>query len=765
MIEDDYSIPASVSYERQGAGYDPDARGYELQGRDLAPAPSSDMERLLKILALPNIVKKLSVEKLSALGQKVVEEYEIDETSRNKWIEDNAEAMKLAMLVSETKDYPFPGAANVKYPLLAVAALQFNARAYPAVVPPDRVAKCKTYGQDPNGEKAARAERVSEHLSYQLTHEIPEWDEDTDRLLMILPISASVFRKTYYDPSLKRTCSRLVTADRMVVNYGARSLAETPRLTEKMDLYPHEIEERIRSGRFVKFDYKSLVGTDGEAVESSDHNENPQTDDDAPQLFLEQHRLYDLDEDGYPEPYICTVHKATQKVVRIVANFAEKTISVGDDGKITSIRRKEYYSHYRFLPSPDGGFYGMGFGTLLKALGESINTTLNQMLDAGHLANIQGGLISSVLGIREKNIKLVMGEFRVVNTALPLNQAVMPITYPGPSTVLFQLLGLLVEAGKEIAAIKDVLTGEGIGKNASPTTTLAMIEQGLQVFTAIYKRIHRSLSHELSLHVECNREHLTPEVYSRFFDAMSVDQNTQQPMPQMFDPQADYDDADMDIMPFSDPAAVSKMQKLAKADFLYQTAKESGGIVNPQAALKRVFEAADIEKPEELITPPQEPDPEQMALLKRGAEAEVAEKEGKAAKAFAEADKAKAETDSAGQAEQPEQPSDADMMMKQMDVRMKELDLQRAELDVMVRKAEMAEKDVEVSEDGDEVKSRMQMGMMAIMDGLNMLAQLVAQQGQAQTEGLQTLAAVVAAPNELVRDEAGRAVGSRKVLN
>lgn len=740
------------------------------------PEKMTDKQRLLAILEIPNIVEKLDKAKLANLGAKVVEEFEIDEASRTTWIETNEEALKLAMLVAEDKDYPFEGAANVKYPLLTTAALQFNARAYPAIVPPDRVVKCKTFGNDPQGLKAARAERVSEHLSYQLTHEVPEWEESTDQLLLILPIAGSVFRKTYYDPSLRKTCSHLVLADRFVVNYNARSLDKTPRYTEKLSLYPFEIEERIRSGRFKKFDYK----TPGQEDEKAEGADSAQTDDDAPQLFLEQHRLYDLDEDGYPEPYICTVHKSTQTVVRIVANFTEKTISTDDDGKVTAIRRKEYYTHYKFLQSPDGGFYGMGFGSLLKALGEAINTTVNEMLDAGHMANIQGGFISSVLGIRDKHLTFTHGQFRVLPTNLPVNQAVMPLQFPGPAQALFALLEFLVNSGKEIASIKDVLTGEGMGKNASPTTTLALIEQGLQVFTAIYKRIHRALSHELSLHAECNREHLTAEEYSKFFDAAQPAQpaapmqpgmpgappeaspgmlgGASGPMPMqpmMFDPAQDYDDTDFDIQPFSDPAAVTKMQKLAKADFAYQASKEDPAI-NKVEALKRVFAAADMEDPDKLLA---QPDPKQMELMQRGAEAEVAEQEGKAAKVMAEAQKiANEPAEGAAPTEDP--------MMSQLEVAKKSHEVRGAELDNMNKEADLKAKDVEIGEDGT-VESRtivalMQQGQV-LMEGLNQIAQLVAQQGAQQQAAIDNLAAIIAAPNVLVRDPAtGRALESVK---
>lgn len=595
---------------------------YAEQPAETVKQKPDPAQTLAQIMALPNIADKLNDQKLGEISGKVVAEYDIDKASRKDWEERITKAMGLAMLVAEEKNYPFTKASNVKYPLLTTAALQFNARAYPAIVQGNRVVKCAIWGQDPQGLKAARGGRVSEYTSYQLLAELPEWEEDTDKLLVILPIVGCAFRKVYFDPSLNRNTTRLVTADRLVVNYFARSLEDCPRVTEEMRLYPYEIQERIRSGRFIEFEYEGAGDASGDDKEKGDDQ-----DTDAPQLFLEQHRLLDLDEDGYPEPYIVTLHHATGKVCRIVANFSEDSVSIVD-GKIAAIRKQQYYVKYQFLPSPDGGFYGWGFGWLLKDIGEAINTTINEMLDAGHLSNMQGGLVSSSLGIKEKKIALAPGEWRVINTSMPLNQAVMPITYPGPNASLFNLLGLLVEAGKDVAAIKDVLTGDGMGKNASPTTTMALIEQGLQVFTSIYKRIHRALKAELGIHARLNRKHLSPEKYNKFFDGQ-----------EMYDPAQDYNEQDCDILPVSDPATVSKMQKLAKADFIYQTAKENP-MVNPIEALKRVFEAADVEEVEKLIMPPPEPNPEEEILKRILAELAINQQQADIGKTHADTLKA-----------------------------------------------------------------------------------------------------------------------------
>lgn len=566
----------------------------EGEAEDAAPARS-----IMELMDANNIADMLEDDELSEIARRVTEEYEIDKGSRTEWLERNKVAMDLAMLVADEKTYPFTKASNVKYPLLTTAALQFNARAYPAVVSGNRVVKCSVWGRDEDGKKAERAERVSEHMSYQLLSEMPEWEEDTDRLLVILPISGAIFRKVYYDPALGRKCTRLITADRLVVNYLARSIDDVPRITEEMFLYPYEIEERIRGGRFVEFEY----GTASPAPSSDDDKAPADTSNDAPHLLLEQHRLWDLDGDGYPEPYIVTVHEQSGKVCRIVANYTADTVRISEDGKVAAIRRQTYYVKYQFLPSPDGGFYGMGFGTLLGPIGETINSTLNMMMDMGHLSTVQGGLISATLGEREKKIRLDPGEWRVVQSPGKLSESIMPIKYEGPSATLFQLLGLLIEAGKEMAAVKDVLTGEGQGKNASPTTTLALIEQGLQVFTAIYKRIHRALKAELGIHARLNRQYLEAERYNRFTDG-----------DEQYDPAADYSEEDMDILPVSDPSVSSRMQKLAKAQFVMEVLA-GNPLGNQEEALRRVLSAGEVEDIDKLITPPPAPPPEELAFM------------------------------------------------------------------------------------------------------------------------------------------------------
>jgi chaperonin GroES len=553
---------------------------YGGNGEDKARDP---LDLLREYLDADNIADLLSDEELGSIGEKVSREYLIDKTSRKEWEETNSQALKLALQSAESKTYPWPGAANVKYPLLTSAAIQFAARAYPAIVAGKDVVKAKIVGADKDGQKRLRGDRISRHMSWQLTDQMTEWEEDTDKLLHILPISGLCFRKTYYDATLGRNRSELVMPDKLVVNDGARDLETVPRITQELELYPFEIEGKMRSGVFRREEFGPATGKDA--------------DEDAPHEFLEQHRLLDLDRDGFVEPYIVTVHKETSKVVRILPNFREEQIAVSEDGEIARIERDQYFTKYGLLPNPTGGFHDIGFGFLLRSINEAANSTLNQLLDAGHLSNLGGGFIGRGARLRGGQIRFKPGEWKPVDvTGGKLRENLVPLPIKEPSNVLFMLLGMLVEAGKDISSVKDVMTGEAQGRNQSPTTTLALIEQGMSVFSAIYKRIFRSLKSEYAKLYRLNARYLDPETYFTVLDE-----------PEAIGPE-DYAQGDFDIVPVADPKVVTNMQRLGRAEFLMQFRDDP--LVNQVELRQRVFDAASIEDIDELLLEEEPQDPE-----------------------------------------------------------------------------------------------------------------------------------------------------------
>lgn len=519
-----------------------------------------------------NLCHAISDSDLSKIGAKVVEEYKIDDESRKSagWTQTHTEALKLAMQVKEVKNYPWPKASNVKYPLVSVAAIQFAARAYPAIVSGPNIVRGKVLGK-PDEEKRERADRISRHMSYQLLDEMPEWEEETDELLHILPVTGTVFRKSYFDPSKGRNCSELITADKLVVNYWAKRDPE--RMTQVCEYYPREIASKVRSGLWRKIDLGQPQGANN--------------DDDAPHCFIEQHRYLDLDDDGYPEPYVVTVHLETERVVRIYARYDDDGIKANKNGEVYSITPVRYFTRYRFMPAIDGSYYGIGFGILLGSLNETVNSTINQLMDAGHLANTQGGFIGSGISMKSGTLRFAPGEWkRVENTSgATLSQNVVPLPAVPPSTVLFQLLGMLIEAAKDITSTKDILTGDSGNANTPVGTTLAMIEQGLKVATAIFKRVHRSLKDELSCLFRLNKLYLEPEVYFEFQDEegqVSLD---------------DYQNPDVSVIPVSDPTVMTDMQRLGRAQYLMQF---RGMGFDDQKIAERAMEAGGITDIEEL---------------------------------------------------------------------------------------------------------------------------------------------------------------------
>lgn len=636
--------------------------------------------RLKRWIEVDNIADDLPDDKLGEIALLVHQEYEIDEDSRHDWLERSAAALKLAAQVAGEKSSPWPSASNVIYPLVTSAAIQFAARAYPAIVKGRDVVKGIVIGSDRGtpmpaafqapapgmmqpppamapgpgafpppsappaamptgpmggqggpmpggmdgamtpgpggapgtdqlaammgsasqlpqqqwavapGEKRARAERVAQHMSYQILDEMEGWEEDTDKLLHIMSIVGCEFRKTWFDRSLRLNCSQRVSAEHVVINYKAPSMERAPRVTEIQMVYPQEIRENVLAGLWLDQEYGRAYVGEGVA---------PQ-DDDAPHTVLEQHRWLDLDDDGYAEPYIVTLHKETRKVVRISARYDEDGIKE-KDGKIIKIEPVHYYTKYDFLPSTDGGIYGMGFGKLLYPINESVNTALNQLFDAGTLANSGGGWIGQSVAPPGGVVRFKPGEWKPLRTAgTSLREALVPLDAPGPNPTSFALLGFLVEAGREIASVKDVLTGDVNASTMQPTTLLALIEQGLQVFTAVYKRVHRALKSEFKKLYRLNRVYGAERSEYRYGDEWR--EVTRQ----------DYEKA-AGVAPVSDPSMVSNMQRAARAQFLLNFAQDP--LLDRRKIYDRVFDEVGIEDYESLYNT-EKPQPPPDFVLK-----------------------------------------------------------------------------------------------------------------------------------------------------
>jgi chaperonin GroES len=592
-----------------------------------------DIETLQVFANADNIAVHLSEDELQKIGRTCHENYKRDKASRADWEKTIEKAIKLAKQVLDERSRPgMDSCSNTNYPLITVAAIQFNARAYPAIISNQLVVKGEPIGQDKEGIKQERATRIGKHMSYQYLHEQEEWETDTDRLTLMLPIMGDMFRKSYYDPNLGRNASKLIMPQNLVYDYDT-PFEKVTRKTEVFELYPNEIEERQRAEIYLDIDLN--IGSD-------------EIDQEKLQVFLEQHCLLDLDNDGYKEPYIVTFEEKTQKVVRIAPRFDFEEIIIRKAGKTGKIRELgtidvktievikiipvEYYTNYYFIPSADGKGYNLGLGELLENISESINTNLNQLIDAGTLANQQGGFITKGIKTRKGRVRAALNEFVPIqnHSGMSLRENIVPFDFKGPAPTLFQLLGFLVEAARDISSVKDVMTGESAGANESPTVYVSRINEGLKVFSAIYKRIHASLKKEFKKQFRLNRIYLEPQQYFRILDDELAVSKT------------DYNHIDIDVIPVSDPSMATMTQKMAVAQALIQMFKNDPR-VNQAELNNRIFEAMDISGTDRLIIPDEQlqPPPPDPKLIKAQADmmkvqAEVGEIAAKTEKTRAE---------------------------------------------------------------------------------------------------------------------------------
>jgi chaperonin GroES len=627
----------------------------------LVPSPRDKLLTLAQSTA--NLAEAMGAGDLAALGIKVVEGYEKDKASRREWAEMAEEMLAQAAQdkPTEVKSTPWPSSSNVNVPLLTIAALQFNARMYPAAIKGDEAILCKVIGKDngvslkgpdghpmvilngqpvpamvgfqaqqqqqaqaqaqaqqqgqdpsqlpppdppqiawkiPPGAKTKRAQRVSEYLNTVVFYRMDSWEGDTDALLTQLPIVGCVFRKLWWD-NRKGPQSAMVPALRLVVNENVKSLDTAPRITEEIpDTFYHEICCKQREGMYLDVD----LGITTE-------------DEDKPRLFLEQHRFLDLDDDGYDEPYIVTVDHETRTVLRVESNFGPSDIEWDDAGKPIRITAGKFYIKYGFFPHPQGKFYDIGLGHLLKRVGAVIDTAINQLIDAGNAQVAGGGFIAAGLRLQGRSgrsvVRFAPGEYKTVEaTGMDLKNGIVERTLPNVSPVTFQVLDFIMGFAREIGGFKDILTGQ-----AAPTapvgTVLAQIEQGLQVFNAVAKRFFRSAKDEYTLLAQKIARYGgegAAKDYANVLDDEAADF------------QADFSDSDMDIRPVSDPSAVTRMQKMAKAQYLESkmgAVASVGGDV--REILKRSLEAADVEDIDKILPPPkpQPPNPIEIAQLNK----------------------------------------------------------------------------------------------------------------------------------------------------
>lgn len=623
-----------------------------------------------------NLAEYIEGDELEEIGRTLKEHAEHDRDTRKEWMDTNKDWLKLAAQTKEDKNYPWPGASNVKYPLLTIAAMQFHARALPSLIPDDRPVKAKVFGQSmPDTSKQKRADRVSAYMSFQVMDEQEEWLDEMDRMLFVLPMVGICYKKSYYSGRYQRNKSEMLLPNEMYINYYAKNF-EGATKTHAFPIEPNALVGLQRQGIYLDCDLGEPEVPEGIEKDPNARREidnlNP-TDSgyDTPYLLYEMECWLDLDDDGFKEPYFVTLDSRSGKVLRIAARWAEGGIKYNGAGDVVDIADISQVTPYIFLPDPASATSGIGLGHLLGPTNEAVNTLTNQLIDAGTLSNMQGGFLAKGLKLRKGATRFRPGEWKsVATTGDDLRKSIVPMPVQQPSSVLFELLGLLINSGEKVGSVTEMMTGQNPGQNQKATTSMAVLEQGMKVFSSIYKRIYRSMRREFQKFYTLNFEFLDDEKYNTFFD----------PQTDPFSVKKDFNRVDMDVLPAADPSMVTDSQKLMKSQALLE--KLPLGTVNVQEATKRALQAEGQEDVEQLMTmPPAQPSIEQqqlewekqketMAFKLKQSELQIRamETQAKVMLQNAQADKATAEANSIIPQQQ------IDIMQKNFDLEMKKLD-------------------------------------------------------------------------------------------
>jgi len=562
-----------------------------------------------------NLAQVISDADLGRIYSECMSDYEDDKSSRKEWEEQYKEGLEFLGMKFEERTEPFEGASGIIHPLLAESVTQFQAQAYKEMLPPGGPVKTQVVGMmTPNTD--LQAARVQEFMNYQITQVMKEYDPETDQLLFYLPLSGSAFRKVHFDQTLDRPVSRFIPSEKMIVPYGASSLDSATRITHVIDMSINDVKKLQLSGFYKKSDisYQSSpsYSTDGVNEEIDElQGVKPSGDSGSDECeILEMH--IDLDIPGFEDvdaegietgiklPYIVTLLPKQSTILSIRRNYNQND---------PMRRRVDYFVHYKFLPGV--GFYGFGLTHMIGGLSRGATSILRQLIDAGTLSNLPAGFKARGIRIRDDDVPIQPGEFRDMDApGGSLREALMPLPFKEPSGTLLNLLGMLVDAGRRFASIGDMQVGDG-NQEAPVGTTVALLERGSRVMSAIHKRLHYSQRIEFNLLAGLFRDYLPPQ-----YPYMTANGNQSVK-------QSDFDDR-IDIIPVSDPNIFSMSQRVMLAQEMLRMVQAAPDIHGPMGiynAYKRMYEAMGVQQVDQILPPPPpppEPQPVAAAIENAG---------------------------------------------------------------------------------------------------------------------------------------------------
>jgi len=545
-----------------------------------------------------NIAEDLDDEVLEEISHELIEAFEADVQSRKEYEETIKKGMDLLGLKIEETQNPFPGACSAHHPMMIEGAVQFQSQAIKELFPSGGPVKTQIIGEKTD-DTVKQSNRVKEFLNYQITESMEEYFDDFDQMLFYLPIVGSCFKKVYYDEILKRPVSRFIPITDFVVSYNTVDLRTSGRYTHIIRMPQNELKKKQFNGfyRDIEFDMDS---------EESDNEISQKIQDiegfspsrgyqkDGRLTILEMH--VDLEIPGYEKdfacPYIVTICKENKEVLSIRENFREND---------PDFKRIQHFVHYKFLPG--FSFYGFGLIHMLGGLSRTATAALRQLLDAGTLANLPAGFKARGLRIKDDDNPLQPGEFRDVDApGGSLREGLVPLPYKEPSGTLFQLLGFCVEAGTRFAAIADQKIGDSVGSNAPVGTTMALMERGARVMSAIHKRLHYAQRQEFKLLGKIFAESLPP------FYPYDVGENATESL------KAEDFSTDIDIIPVSDPNIFSMSQRVTLAQTQLQLAQADPSSHNMYEAYRRMYQALGVKDSDAILPAPQGPQPADPAV-------------------------------------------------------------------------------------------------------------------------------------------------------
>ena len=583
----------------QGDGEDDEAINIEVEEEELEPTtdfqmgpdgqmiPVMEQETTMTSFDI-NLAEILDERYLGELTSELLSSYDEDKSSRQEWLDGFTKGLDLLGIQAEDRDQPFAGASGVTHPLLSEATTQFQAQAYKELLPPNGPVSTKVVGEE-TPESVAQANRVKEFMNYQITEVMEDYDPEMDQLLFYLPLSGSAFKKVYYDSILERPSAVFVKAEDLVVSYDTTNLETSPRITHSVNMTGNDIRKMQLTGIYRDIELSgggvSEYNDAQEKIDELQGKSRPASDYDN-YTILEFHvdlELEGIDEYEIAVPYIVSILEDTGEILSIRRNWNPED---------ENLKKKEYFVHYKFLPGL--GFYGFGLIHMIGGLTKSATAILRQLIDAGTLSNLPAGFKARGMRIQGEDEPLSPGEFRDVDVpGGAIRDALMPLPYKEPSSVLGNLLGVLIDSGRRFASIADMQVGD-IGSQQLPVgTTVAMLERGTKVMSAIHKRLHFAQRKEFKLLAEIFAKTLPP-IYPYAV------KGGQQEIKSL-----DFDDR-VDIIPVSDPNIFSMSQRVMLAQQELQMAQAAPDIHNLREAYKRMYEALEVKNIDKLLPPPAE---------------------------------------------------------------------------------------------------------------------------------------------------------------